>query len=108
MRKQYSRNEIYPYLIQSLHSEKSATDFFRNHLDDDKLLAALVEVALADVSDDARMEAAFWISQFPADTLEPFQKKLEQLSLKSWDSITTHAKTALNKVAKLEAYATAP
>jgi len=107
MRKPYSRDEVYPYLVQSLHSAKPATEFFHDHLNDDQLLTTLVEVALTDASDDARMEAAFWISQFSAERLEPFQKKLEQLSQEGWDSIAIHANTALDKVAKLDAYAIA-
>lgn len=107
MRTQYSRDEVYPYLMQSLHSAKPATDFFRSHLNDESLLATLLEVAHADVSDDARMEAAYWVSQFPAELLEPFETKLRQLSLESWESINVHAKAALDKVAKLETYALA-
>jgi hypothetical protein len=62
MQSQYGRDEIYPYLIQSLHSSRTAEDFFRGHLDEEALLATLIEIALNDESDDARMKAAFWVS----------------------------------------------
>jgi hypothetical protein len=107
MPNKYTRDEVYPFLVQSLHSAKPADDFFRSRLNDESLLATLLEVARDDVSDDARMEAAYWASQFPAELLEPFENKLRQLSLESWESINVHAKTALDKVAKLEAYAIA-
>lgn len=107
MRKNYSRDEIYPYLIQSLHSSKSAEDFFCSHLDDERLLSTLLEVALTDESDDARMEASFWVSQFAADLLEPVKEKLERLSQDGWESVAGHARVALEKIANIETYQTA-
>jgi len=107
MRKNYSREEIYPYLIQSLHSSKSAEDFFCRHLDDERLLAVLLDVALTDESDDARMEASFWVSRFAADLLEPFKENLQRLSQDGWESIAMHARAALEKIAEIETYQTA-
>jgi hypothetical protein len=107
MRKNYSREEIYPYLIQSLHSTKSAEEFFDSHRDDERLLSTLLEVALADESDDARMEASFWVSQFAADLLEPFKENLKRLSQDGWESVAKHARIALKKIDKIEAYQTA-
>lgn len=106
MRKQYNRDDVYPYLIQSLHSSKAAEDFFRNQLDNEQLLSTLIEVALADESDDARMEAAFWVSQFAFELLGPFKEKLEQLSQDNWESVSTHARAALDKIVSIETYET--
>jgi len=100
MQKKFSRNEVYPYLIQSLHSSKTAEDFFRGHLDDEQLLSALIALACQDESDDARMEAAFWISQFSSAALKHHQDELKQLSQDGWESVATHARIALSKVVK--------
>jgi hypothetical protein len=102
MEKNYSRDEIYPYLIQSLHSSKTAEDFFRNHLDDEHLLSTLIEVARNDESDDARMEAAFWVSQFGVELLRSFKRPLEQISQDGWESVASHARVALNKIANIK------
>jgi DNA primase len=102
MPKKYSRDEVYPYLIQSLHSAKTAEDFFHFRLDNEQLLSTLVEVACHDESDDARMEAAFWISQFSGYLLEAFEEKLKNLSHDNWESVAAHARAALNKIEKME------
>jgi len=107
MQKKYSRDEVYPYLIQSLHSSKTAEDFFRSRLDDISLLSALIALACQDESDDARMEAAFWISQFSSDRLESFEEKLKHLSQDNWESVAVHARAALSKVVKIETHETA-
>lgn len=98
MQTKYSRNEVYPYLIQSLHSSKIAEDFFRGRLDDEQLLAALITLACQDESDDARMEAAFWASQFSSTALARHQIALKQLSQDGWESVAVHAQAALSKI----------
>jgi len=108
MQKKYSRNEVYPYLVQSLHSSKTAEDFFRGHLDDDELLSALIALTCRDESDDARMEAAFWVSQFSSAVLKHYQDELKQLSQDGWESVANHARIALSKVAKIGAHEMAP
>ena len=105
MRNKYNRAEIYPNLIQSLHSSNDAEDFFRNRLQEEAMLATLIEIALEDESDDARMEAAFWVSQFAADLLEPHENDLMRLSRVNWESIANHARTALNKLTQISAFA---
>jgi len=108
MQQKYSRNEIYPYLIQSLHSSNAAEDFFRDHLDDKQLLSALITLASQDESDDARMEAAFWASQFSSAVLQPHQDELKQLAQDRWESVATHARAALSKVVKAGKHEMAP
>jgi hypothetical protein len=107
MQKQYSRDDVYSCLIQSLHSSRAAEDFFRKHLGDNQLLSTLIEIVLEDESDDARMEAAFWVSQFAADLLEPFKENLEQLSQDDWESVASHARTALDKITRIKTYVAA-
>jgi hypothetical protein len=67
------------------------------------MLDNLISIALHDDSDDARMEAVFWISQFSAEYLKPNESRLQKLSQDSWESIAIHARNALMKTAELEA-----
>lgn len=66
-----SMNSLREKLIASLHSDRKAESFFAERLDDQKLLLELCNICAPhdEYSNDARMAAAFYISQYPAELL---------------------------------------
>jgi hypothetical protein len=65
-------------LIESCHSSADANRFFKSHLNDAELLECLVNIAVdaEDYGGDAPMEAAYWVSEFPAALIKKHEKEL--------------------------------
>jgi hypothetical protein len=85
-------------LIDSCHSSAAAEKFFRCHLDDVELLALLVRIARDpdDYAGDAPMQAAYWMSQYPANHLIPHEAALLEM-LPIVDGYGGHVALALGK-----------
>jgi hypothetical protein len=85
-------------LIDSCHSSAAAEKFFRCHLDDVELLALLVRIArdAEDYEGDAPMQAAYWMSQYPANLLMPHEAALLEM-LPMVDGYGGHVALALGK-----------
>ena len=65
----YEKDHLRELLINSIHSENNAKDFFERNLDNGELLKLLINIAFDDYSNDARMESAFRISKFDKNVL---------------------------------------
>ena len=77
-----------------------ANEYFRLHLDDEKLLAALVEIALeGEDMGDAPWAAANTIVEFPAPMLKVHEASLRKLSQEQWIYLSGPANKALAKIA---------
>jgi hypothetical protein len=65
-------------LIESCHTSAKARQFFESRLRDAELLNCLVEIAVdtSDFGGDAPMEAAHYLSRFPAEMIEKHENKL--------------------------------
>lgn len=92
----YDPAQLEDLLIRSVHSDKEADRFFLSRLDDDALLGGLLEIAEQCESGDARMQGAYWISQFPAPLLRPLEERLLVLMDCGWDSVAVHIMMALS------------
>jgi hypothetical protein len=84
-----------------MHSNKEAQNYFESNLHNKDILEMLLEITLdqtENYSNDSRMEAAFYIKQFPEDLLRPYEKELLKLQQEELESISAHIHTALAKI----------
>lgn len=101
-----SMNQLREILIASLHSNKEAEIFFAERLNDPKLLLELCNICAPhdEYSNDPRMAAAYYISQFPAELIaEVIPLLLVLVSIPSCSgedmngNIASHLLAAINK-----------
>ncbi|MDO6687502.1 MULTISPECIES: hypothetical protein [unclassified Agarivorans] len=99
-------NSLREQLIASLHSDKEAESFFTERLNDSKLLLELCNICAPhdEYSNDPRMAAAYYISQYPAELLaEVIPLLLVLVTLPSCGgedmngNIASHLLAAINK-----------
>jgi len=75
-----------------------AQAYFEGHLDDVALLKLLFEIALTDSTDTARLQACYYIAQFPVTLLCNYEDDLLRLQTEEWESLSDHAIVALAKL----------
>ena len=59
----------------------------------------LLGIAVDDYSGDAQMTASFWASRFPATLLISYKATLAEIAANEWDSVSVHARRALDSLA---------
>lgn len=94
----YTKESIRELLIEAIHSKNKAINHLNTNLNNEELLNTLVEIATDDYSNDARMEASFWISKFDKDLLKNIEQKLLIIQQEELDSIACHIFIALGKI----------
>lgn len=94
----YQEASIRELLIDSCHSVPKAEEFFAKRLSDPELLATLMEITVdaGGHLGDARMQAAYFVSQFPASMLIRHEAALVDL-LPRADGYGGHIAVALGK-----------
>jgi hypothetical protein len=98
----FNKDDIHRMLIDSAHSKDDAKNFFRDNLNEYELLSILLDVAVEDDSNDARMEAAYWAKQFDVKLLSQFEGVLLQLQGDVLDSVACPAMVALGRIKSVE------
>jgi len=74
-------------------------EYFRRHLDDEKLLQSLIEIALeGEDAGDEPWAAANTIVEFPAFMLKKHETALRRLSQEQWIYLSGPANKALAKI----------
>lgn len=97
-----NKDNIRNLLIDSIHSNIEAEKFFERNVKNEKVLNLLVQCAIGDYSNDARMEAAYWISKFNKDILKTVENELLKIQKDELDSIACHVFLALGKIKSKE------
>jgi hypothetical protein len=88
-----------------MHSNREARDFFKANFNNKEILEILFEIALdksENYSNDSRMEAAYYISQFSDMLLKSYEKELLLLQQEELESISCHIHTALARIKSKE------
>ncbi|MCT8976981.1 hypothetical protein N4T77_10235 [Clostridium sp. CX1] len=98
----YNKDKIRELLINSVHGAKEVNEFFNINLSNEELLKILIEIASDDYSNDARMEACYWISNFDIELLKMIESDLLKIQEDELDSIACHILIALGKIKSKE------
>lgn len=98
----FNKENIRELLIDSLHSDSYAKSFFKNNGNESELLNILLEFVIDDYSNDARMEASYWISNFDTTLLKNVEKELLDLQDDELDSIAYNISIALGRIKSKE------
>jgi hypothetical protein len=85
-------------LFDASRSLPDAQAFFEGRLEDADLLKIMFEIASADSADPARLQACYYISQFPVTLLSDYEDDLLRLQAEEWESLSDHAIVALAKL----------
>ncbi len=94
----YNIDKIRELLIDSIHSRNDAKAFFSKELMNNEILESLLSIVIEDDSNDARMEASYWISKFEVDLLKKHEGILLQIQKDELDSVACHSFMALAKI----------
>lgn len=94
----FDKDEIRELLIKSAHSNEDSKFFLKNNLSDDGLLCLILDIAADDDSNDARMEAAYWIKQFDVKMLSKHEAMILELQKDELDSVACPAMIALGRI----------
>ncbi len=90
--------ELEELLIKSLHSDKIATDFLMENLNDKNLFYTLLSIVQTSESGDARMKGAFFLSKCDEKLLRGVEDILLELMDDEWDSVAIHIMIALSRI----------
>jgi len=90
--------DIRRLLFDASRSLPDAQAYFEGRLDDAELLKLLFEIASADSADTARLQACYYIAQFPVTLLRNYEDDLLRLQADEWESLADHAIVALAKL----------
>jgi hypothetical protein len=90
--------ELRRLLLDAARAQPEAQAYFETRAEDAALLKTLFEIALADSSDTRRLQAAYYISRFPARLLSDYEDDLVRLQAAEWESLSEHAIVALAKL----------
>ena len=85
-------------LIDAIHSNKIAREYFNNNLKNKDLFDILLKILAESESGDARMGASYRISQFDSSLLFPVESTLLIHMDDEWDSVAVHMMVALAKI----------
>lgn len=94
--------ELRDRLIETTNMTKApaAMAYFRQHLNDESLLAQLIEIALeGEDMGDAPWAAANVIAEFPVELLTSHEGELRKIAAEPWDYLNRPARAALAKIA---------
>ena len=75
-----------------------AQAYFAEHSADPALLKTLFEIALSDASETVRLQACYYIAQYPENLLQAYEDDLLRLQAEEWESLSEHAIKALAKI----------
>jgi hypothetical protein len=64
------------------------------------VLRVLLGLAVDDYSGDAQMTASYWAARFPPALLAPYSAALTAVAANEWDSVSVHARRALEAIAQ--------
>ncbi|WP_238917994.1 hypothetical protein [Clostridium sp. YIM B02555] len=92
------KDTIRELLIDAIHYDLEARNYFEKNLNNRELLDLLVEFALDDYSSDASMGAAYWISKFSKELLYEIEDKLLKLQEYELDNIVLPILVALGRI----------
>jgi len=92
------KNEVQDLLIRSVHSDKEAEKILCDGKENPNLFNVIMEIVETSESGDARMEGAFWLSQFAVEIIEQYENRLLSLMNCELNSITVHIMMALSKI----------
>jgi len=93
------KNEIRRLLFNAQCSLPEALTYFKENSDNEKLLKTLFKIALEDIPDSGRIQACYYISQFPEHLLQQYEESLLVLQGDAWQDISDHAMIALARIA---------
>ncbi|HEX9062598.1 MAG TPA: hypothetical protein VF941_20695 [Clostridia bacterium] len=94
-------DEIRELLIADSGNDGTAKQFFANSIDSKHILNILLEIVKEDYSTDARINGAYWISQFNIELLKEVEDTLLVLQ-KQESFIVAHILVALGKIKSKE------
>ena len=89
--------EIRRLLFDAIRTLPEAQAYFEGRTADAELLKTLFEIALADPAETIRLQAAYYIAQFPGELLRDYEDALLRLQAQEWESLSEHAMVALAK-----------
>ena len=95
-------SEIRRRLFDAARTLPEAQAYFSGHAADAELLKTLFEIALADSADTVRLQACYYIAQFPEQLLCDYEDDLLRLQAEEWESLSEHAMVALAKLRSKE------
>jgi hypothetical protein len=93
-----NKDEIRRLLFDAVRSLPEAQTYFASLVESAELLEILFEMASIDSSDTIRLQACYYISQFPEHLLRNYEDNLLSLQGEEWESISEHAIVALAKI----------
>ena len=90
--------EIRRLLFDALRALPEAQAYFAERADDAGLLKTLFDIALNDATDTVRLQACYYIAQFPEQLLNAYEGELLRLQAEEWESLSEYAIAALAKL----------
>lgn len=97
------KKKLEQLLIDSVHSDETATSFLMENLNDMEIFRTILEIVETSESGDARMKGAFFVSKCDEKLLKSVEDKLLVLMDDKWDSVAVHIMIALSKIKSSEA-----
>lgn len=98
-----SISEIEEMLIKSVHSDRTAEEFFWSNSHNEQLFYTILEIVENSDSGDARMEGAYYLSTYDENFLIKEENRLLILMDDEWDSVAVHIMIALSRVRSIKA-----
>jgi len=103
-KKEMDPDKIYRLLFDAVRSLPDAQIYFEENKNNDGLLQILFDVALSDSSDAVRVQACYYISQYPPHLLAKHEDPLLKLQSDTWESVSDHAIVALAKISSVRGF----
>lgn len=85
-------------LLDAVRASPEAHEFFLANLDNSALLKDLFEILRDDSPDMARLQACYYISQFPVQLLRAYEEELLPLQIDQWENIADFAIMTLARI----------
>lgn len=98
MNSDYNKDLIRELLIDCMHSDNKAENFFIESLNNLELLNILIGIVSDDYSEDAQISASFWISKFDKELLSKIEPELLMLQKCEYICIAGPIMVALGKI----------
>ena len=93
-----TKDEVQALLIRSIHSDKDAEGILSAERGKQSVFDIIAEIVETSESGDARMEGAYWLSQFNIEIIKHNEDRLLSLMSCENNSITVHIMIALSKI----------
>lgn len=90
--------EIRRLLFDAARALPEARAYFEARAEDAGLLKTLFEIALDDSAATVRLQACYYLAQFPEQLLRDYEDALLRLQAEEWESLAEHAIVALAKL----------